>query len=76
MNDRLGDGAGGGIAQSTGGTEHKQEYECVACDDFELTKAYSGQAGTRGRKEYDQIEAPNVCPACGGRVELIDEVVR
>ena len=59
----------------TGGTKHKQVYGCVACDEFELTKSYSGRAGTPGREEYDRISAPNVCPVCGGRVTLVDEVV-
>ena len=56
--------------------EHKQVYECVACDGFELTKSYSGRAGTPVREEYDRISPPNACPACGGRVDLVDEVVR
>lgn len=55
--------------------KHKQVYACVACDDFELEKSYSGDAGTPGREEYDRINPPNVCPACGGRVDLVDEVV-
>lgn len=47
------------------------EWECVDCDDLELAKRYSGEAGTPGREEYDRIEAPDECPACGGEVQEV-----
>lgn len=44
-------------------------YSCTACDDFELVKVYSGRAGTPGDEEFERIEAPDDCPACGADVE-------
>ena len=43
-------------------------FACEDCDDFELTKSYSGQAGTPGKEEYDRIEAPDECPVCSGSI--------
>jgi len=44
-------------------------HRCVACDDFELKKKFSGVAGTPGEAEYDRIEAPDQCPVCGGEIK-------
>lgn len=44
-------------------------YYCAECDDFELEKTYRGVAGTPGEDEFDEIDGPDTCPACEGRVE-------
>lgn len=56
--------------------EHTQEteaFECVECDDFRLEKSFSGIAGTPGNEEYDRIEPPEECPACGGDVTTVEQ---
>lgn len=50
-------------------TEKREVWTCVACDLFELEKKFSGVAGTPGEEEYNRIEPPDECPACGGMVE-------
>ncbi len=52
--------------------EHTATFSCDSCDDFELEKSYSGMAGTPGEDEYDRIQAPETCPACGGPVSRDD----
>ncbi|SIS05902.1 hypothetical protein [Natronorubrum daqingense] len=54
---------------SEGGTARREKFSCVECNDFELEKVYSGRSGTPGEEEYDRIQAPDNCPACGGEVE-------
>lgn len=43
---------------------HTKSAECVECEEFEMTKKYSGRAGTPGQEEYDRIDIPNECPVC------------
>ena len=43
-------------------------FSCTECDDYELTKRYAGVEGTPGEAEYEQIEAPDACPVCGGDI--------
>jgi len=51
-------------------TVYREEvFRCIECDDFELHKTFRGTASTPGETEYDQIEAPEECPICGGSVE-------
>jgi rubrerythrin len=49
--------------------ERTETHRCTNCDDFELSKQFSGVAGTPGEEEYDRIEAPGECPVCGGEIE-------
>ena len=46
-----------------------ETFSCTDCDDFSMEKSFSGLAGTPGHDEYEQIAAPDQCPACGGDVE-------
>jgi len=51
---------------------HKDEevvWFCTDCDDFELGKRYTGRSGTDAEREYEAIEPPSECPACGGEVK-------
>lgn len=50
-------------------SEQREIFRCSECDDFELTKKFSGVAGTPGHEEYNRIEAPDQCPVCGGEIE-------
>jgi len=50
--------------------EEEVTYRCTACDEFDLTKSYSGGRGTRGEQEYEDTGVDE-CPACGGEVERI-----
>ncbi|QCW05303.1 hypothetical protein [Natrinema pallidum] len=53
-------------------TTRTATFSCEDCDAFELEKSYSGVAGTPGEEEYDRIQAPDTCPACGGPVSRDD----
>lgn len=49
--------------------EKREVFTCAECDDFEMTKKFSGIAGTPGDEEYNRIEPPECCPVCGGEIE-------
>jgi predicted RNA-binding Zn-ribbon protein involved in translation (DUF1610 family) len=49
--------------------EETVTYQCVECDDFELTKTFKGVRGTDGEPMFED-SGVDECPACGGEVEV------
>ena len=51
-------------------TEKAVVYKCTTCDNFELTKQYSGVKDASGKAEYDSNTLEE-CPVCGEDLEKI-----
>jgi rubrerythrin len=45
-----------------------ESHSCEDCDEFQVSKSFSGVPGTLGDYSYDAIDVPEECPVCGGDI--------
>jgi RNA polymerase subunit RPABC4/transcription elongation factor Spt4 len=47
----------------------RKRLSCTNCSRFELTKQYTGAAGTQAEDTYEELDQFEECPVCGGQID-------